>query len=190
MVPFNMLNVKDPVAFALQFIGQDWAAGFISLGAIVGITTVLIVMMFGQSRLFFAVSRDGLLPKGLSSVHPKTQVPLVSTWVTGILVALLAGFVPLDKLAELTSIGTLFAFATVSLGVAVLRKTRPDLKRGFRTPWVPVIPALAVIFCVYLMFQLSSFTWKGFFIWLVAGLIIYFTYGYRNSKLNLQKNKM
>ena len=184
MVPFNMLNVKDPVAFALQFIGQDWAAGFISLGAIVGITTVLIVMMFGQSRLFFAVSRDGLLPKGLSSVHPKTKVPLASTWVTGILVALLAGFVPLDKLAELTSIGTLFAFATVSLGVAVLRKTRPDLKRGFKTPWVPVIPALAVIFCVYLMLQLSSFTWNGFFIWLAAGLIIYFTYGYRNSKLN------
>lgn len=189
MVPFNMLNVKDPVAFALQFIGQDWAAGFISLGAIVGITTVLIVMMFGQSRLFFAVSRDGLLPKGLSSVHPKTKVPLASTWVTGILVALLAGFVPLDKLAELTSIGTLFAFATVSLGVAVLRKTRPDLKRGFKTPWVPVIPALAVIFCVYLMLQLSSFTWKGFFIWLAAGLIIYFTYGYRNSKLNLQRKK-
>ena len=189
IVPFTMLNVKDPVAFALQFIGQDWAAGFISLGAIVGITTVLIVMMFGQTRLFYAMSRDGLLPKGLSKVNMKTSVPLTSTWVTGILVALFAGFVPLDKLAELTSIGTLFAFATVSLGVAVLRKTRPDLKRGFKTPWVPLIPALAVIFCVYLMLQLSMFTWKGFFVWLILGLIIYAGYGYRHSKLNESTKK-
>lgn len=191
IVPFDMLNVKDPVAFALQLIGQDWAAGFISLGAIVGITTVLIVMMFGQTRLFYAMSRDGLLPKALSSIHQKTHVPLKGTLITGTLVALFAGFVPLDKLAELTSIGTLFAFATVSLGVAVLRKTHPELKRGFKTPWVPVIPALAVIFCVYLMLQLSSVTWIGFFIWLIIGLIIYFMYGYKNSLLNgnQQENK-
>jgi len=130
------------------------------------------------------MSRDGLLPKKLSSVSPKTKVPLPSTWTTGILVALFAGLVPLDKLAELTSIGTLFAFSTVSLGVAVLRKTRPEIKRGFKTPWVPVIPALAVIFCVYLMLQLSAFTWKGFVVWLVLGLIFYFSYGYRHSKLN------
>lgn len=189
IVPFDLLNVKDPVAFALQFIGQDWAAGFISLGAIVGITTVLVVMMFGQTRLFYAISRDGLLPKKLSSVHPKSQVPLTSTWVTGLLVALFAGLVPLDKLAELTSIGTLFAFATVSLGVAVLRKTQPELKRGFRTPLVPLIPILAVLFCGYLMLQLSSFTWQGFGIWLVIGLVIYFSYGYRNSNLNQMKLK-
>lgn len=189
IVPFHLLNVKDPVAFALQFIGQDWAAGFISLGAIVGITTVLIVMMFGQTRLFYAMSRDGLLPKSLAKINSKTRVPLTSTWVTGILVALFAGFVPLDKLAELTSIGTLFAFATVSLGVAVLRKTQPELKRGFKTPWVPLIPALAVIFCVYLMLQLSTFTWKGFLVWLVIGLVIYMVYGYRNSKLNDSRKK-
>lgn len=187
IVPYNMLNVKDPVAFALQFIGQDWAAGFISLGAIVGITTVLIVMMFGQTRLFYAMSRDGLLPSKLSAVHPRTKVPLPSTWTTGLLVALFAGFVPLDKLAELTSIGTLFAFATVSLGVAVLRRTRPDIERGFKTPWVPLIPALAIIFCVYLMLQLSAFTWKGFVVWLVIGLVLYFSYGYRNSRLNTVK---
>lgn len=184
IVPFDQLNVKDPVAFALMFIGQDWAAGLISLGAIVGITTVLIVMMFGQTRLFYAMSRDGLLPKGLSSVHPKTHVPTFSTRITGLLVALFAGFVPLDKLAELTSIGTLFAFSAVSLGVAVLRKTQPELKRGFRTPWVPVIPALAIIFCVYLMMQLSAFTWKGFLVWLIFGLIIYFAYGYKHSRLS------
>ncbi|AIE60028.1 amino acid permease [Bacillus methanolicus] len=189
IVPFNLLNVKDPVAFALQFIHQDWAAGFISLGAIVGITTVLIVMMFGQTRLFYSISRDGLLPKALSSVHPKSQVPVASTKMTALLVSIFAGFVPLDKLAELTNIGTLFAFAAVSLGVAVLRKTQPDLKRGFRTPLVPFIPAAAVILCVYLMIQLSAFTWLGFLVWLVIGLFIYFTYGYRNSKLNLEQTK-
>ncbi|PLR99839.1 amino acid permease [Bacillus sp. T33-2] len=187
IVPFNLLNVKDPVAFALEYIHQDWTAGFISVGAIVGMTTVLMMMMFGQSRLFYAISRDGLLPKGLSAVHKRTQVPIVSTWITGILVSLFAGLVPLDKLAELTSIGTLFAFASVSVGVVVLRKTRPDLKRGFKTPFVPVIPALAVIFCVYLMLQLSSFTWKGFFVWLLIGLIIYFMYGYKHSRLNETK---
>lgn len=187
IVPYELLNVKDPVAFALQFIHQDWAAGFISLGAIVGITTVLIVMMFGQTRLFYSISRDGLLPKALSSVHPKSQVPAASTKITALLVSIFAGFVPLDKLAELTNIGTLFAFATVSLGVAVLRKTQPDLKRGFRTPLVPFIPAVSVILCVYLMLQLSAFTWMGFLVWLTIGLVIYFTYGYRNSKLNHQQ---
>ncbi|UQD52031.1 amino acid permease [Bacillus methanolicus] len=189
IVPFNLLNVKDPVAFALQFIHQDWAAGFISLGAIVGITTVLIVMLFGQTRLFYSISRDGLLPKALSSVHSKSQVPVASTKMTALLVSIFAGFVPLDKLAELTNIGTLFAFAAVSLGVAVLRKTQPDLKRGFRTPLVPFIPTAAVILCVYLMIQLSAFTWLGFLVWLVIGLFIYFTYGYRNSKLNLEQTK-
>ncbi|PEJ56818.1 MULTISPECIES: amino acid permease [unclassified Bacillus (in: firmicutes)] len=184
IVPFSQLGVSDPVAFALTFIHQDWAAGFISLGAIIGITTVLIVMMFGQTRLFYAISKDGLLPGKLSKVNKKTQVPVTSTWVTGGLVAIFAGLIPLSKLAELTNIGTLFAFSAVSLGVLVLRKTRPELKRGFRTPWVPVVPVLAVVFCVYLMLQLSSFTWKGFAIWLVIGLVIYAAYGYKNSKLN------
>ncbi|KQL41270.1 amino acid permease, partial [Bacillus sp. FJAT-25509] len=156
---------------------------------IIGITTVLIVMMFGQTRLFYAISKDGLLPGKLSKVNKKTAVPVTSTWVTGGLVALFAGLIPLNKLAELTNIGTLFAFSAVSLGVLVLRKTRPDLKRGFKTPWVPVVPVLAVVFCVYLMLQLSTFTWKGFVVWLVIGLVIYITYGYKNSKLN-GKNKI
>lgn len=186
VVPFHMLNVKDPVSFALVVIGKDWAAGFISLGAIIGITTVLVVMMFGQTRLFFAMSRDGLLPNMLSKVNEKSKIPITSTWVTGILVALFAGFIPLDKLAELTSIGTLFAFSTVSIGVAVLRKTQPKVERGFRTPLVPIVPSLAVLFCVYLMLQLSAFTWKGFIVWLVIGLVIYSIYGYRNSKLNMK----
>lgn len=120
----------------------------------------------------------------MSKINLKTQVPLTGTWITGILVAIFAGFVPLGKLAELTSIGTLFTFATVSLGVAVLRVTRPELIRGFRTPWVPLIPALAIIFCIYLMIQLSAFTWTGFVVWLAIGLVIYISYGFRNRRLN------
>jgi len=190
IIPYTELNVKDPVSFALSFIHQDWAAGFVSLGAIIGITTVLMVMMFGQTRLFYAISKDGLLPKSLHKVSKKTHVPVTSTWVTSGIVAIFAGFVPLDRLAELTNIGTLFAFSTVSVGILVLRYTQPNLKRGFKTPFVPLIPSLAVIFCVYLMLQLSSFTWKGFVVWLVIGLIIYGVYGYKHSNLNQHKKSL
>ncbi|WP_445491892.1 amino acid permease [Niallia sp. 03133] len=188
IVPFTQLNVKDPVAFALSYINQNWAAGFVSLGAIIGITTVLMVMMFGQTRLFYAMSKDGLLPSAMKKVSSKSQVPIVSTWITSALVATFAGFVPLNQLAELTNIGTLFAFSAVSLGIIVLRLKQPNLTRGFKTPFVPVIPGLAIIFCVYLMMQLSTFTWKGFGIWLLIGLVIYISYGYRNSKLNNTAN--
>ena len=183
MVPYKLLNVPDAVAFALRYVNQGWAAYFISLGAIFGITTVLIVMMYGQTRLFYAMSRDGLLPKTFANISKKTQVPVQGTWITGALVAFFAGVVSLDKLAELVSIGTLFAFSSVCLGVIVLRKTKPDLKRGFRTPWVPVIPILGMIFCLFLMTQLQKTTWMGFVIWLVIGLIIYFSYGRNHSKL-------
>jgi APA family basic amino acid/polyamine antiporter len=183
MVPYKLLNVPDAVAFALRYVNQGWAAYFISLGAIFGITTVLIVMMYGQTRLFYAMSRDGLLPKAFANISTKTQVPVKGTWITGALVAFFAGVVSLDKLAELVSIGTLFAFSSVCLGVIVLRKTKPDLKRGFRTPWVPVIPILGMVFCVFLMTQLQKTTWFGFVIWLVIGLIIYFTFGRKHSNL-------
>jgi basic amino acid/polyamine antiporter, APA family len=184
IVPYTLLDVKNPVAFAIQFIHQDWAAGFISLGAIIGITTVLLVMMYGQTRLFFAISRDGLLPGALSKVGKKSQTPVISTWITGLFTAFFGGLVPLDKLAELTNMGTLSAFVVVSIGIVVLRKTQPDLKRSFRVPFVPWIPLLAVIFCVYLMLQLPAVTWMGFVVWLAIGLIVYFTYSHRHSKLN------
>jgi APA family basic amino acid/polyamine antiporter len=188
IVPYNQLDVKNPVAFALQYIHQDWAAGLISLGAIAGITTVLLVMLYGQTRLFYAMSRDGLLPKALSRVSPKTQTPVMNSWITAAMVATFAGFVPLDKLAELTNIGTLFAFIVVSIGVVILRKKQPDLPRAFKVPFVPWIPALAVLFCGYLTLQLPVTTWIGFGVWLVIGLIVYFSYGYKNSTLkNEQK---
>jgi basic amino acid/polyamine antiporter, APA family len=187
IVPYEQLNVKNPVAFALNYIHQDWVAGFISLGAIAGITTVLLVMMYGQTRLFYAISRDGLLPKVFSKINPTRQVPFVNTWITGVVVAIFAGVIPLNKLAELTNIGTLFAFITVSIGVLVLRKTQPHLKRAFRVPLVPVIPLLAVAFCGYLVLQLPRMTWMGFASWLAIGLVIYFVYGRKHSTLNYEK---
>jgi APA family basic amino acid/polyamine antiporter len=184
IVPYTELNVKNPVAFALNYINQDWVAGFISLGAITGITTVLLVMMYGQTRLFYAISRDGLLPKVFSKVNEKTKTPMVNTWVIALMVAFFAGVIPLGKLAELTNIGTLFAFIVVSLGVLVLRKTQPNLKRAFKVPFVPVIPILAILFCGYLALQLPETTWTTFAIWIGIGLVVYFIYGRRNSKLN------
>ncbi|SET30205.1 APC family permease [Paenibacillus sp. NFR01] len=184
IVPYQNLNVSDPVSYALRFVNQDMIAGLISVGAIAGMTTVLLVMLFGQTRLLFAISRDGLLPQSLSKVSGKTHTPVRSTWMVGGIIAVLTGFVPLDRLANLTSIGTLFAFLVVSLGVIVLRRTSPDLKRGFRVPWVPVIPILSALACGYLMYNLGRETWYGFLIWLVIGIVIYALYGYKRSNLN------
>ncbi len=184
IVPYQMLDVSDPVAFALEFVHLNGMAWIISLGAITGITTVLLVMMYGQSRLLYAMSRDGLLSPVFSKVSGKSQTPAVGTWIASIIIAFFAGFIPLGKLAELTNIGTLFAFAVVSIGVIVLRRTQPDLKRGFRVPFVPLIPILSAIGCVYLMLQLQGLTWIVFFGWLVVGLMIYFLYGKNRSLLN------
>ncbi|MFY0544341.1 amino acid permease [Brevibacillus sp. H7] len=184
IVPYTELNVKNPVAFALSYVQQDWVAGFISLGAITGITTVLLVMMYGQTRLFYAMSRDGLLPGIFSRVSEKKQVPRQSTWIVGALAAIFSGLVPLGKLAELTNIGTLFAFILVSIGVVILRRTNPELRRAFRVPLVPLIPILAVIFCGYLVISLPASTKIGFLIWLLIGSVIYFMYGRNHSKLN------
>ncbi|QAV26223.1 amino acid permease [Neobacillus thermocopriae] len=184
IVPYDQLGVKNPVAFALNYIQQDWVAGFISLGAITGITTVLLVMLYAQTRLFYAISRDGLLPSLFAKVSERKQVPLVNSWVTGIAVSVFAGVIPLNKLAHLTNIGTLFAFTTVAIGILILRKTEPNLKRSFMVPFVPVIPLLAVAFCTYLALQLPAMTWLSFGGWLAIGLVIYFLYGRKHSKLN------
>ncbi|UQZ37071.1 amino acid permease [Paenibacillus sp. PK3_47] len=184
IVPYQSLNVTDPVSFALRFVDQNLVAGLISIGAIAGMTTVLLVLLFGQTRLLFAISRDGLLPEVLSKVNAKTHTPVRSTWVVGGIIAVLTGFVPLDRLADLTSIGTLFAFLVVSLGVIVMRYSHPDLPRGFKVPWVPFIPLLSAAACGYLMYNLSSETWIGFLVWLAAGLLIYWLYGYKHSNLN------
>ncbi|MYM21999.1 amino acid permease [Duganella sp. FT135W] len=185
IVPFKeFLGIDHPVTLALQKAGENWFAGFVDLGAILGMTTVILVMAFGQTRIIYAMSRDGLLPKRLSEVHPRFHTPFFATWLVGIVFGILAALVPLNVLNELVNIGTLAAFSLVSIAIVILRKTRPDLKRAFRCPGVPVIPALAVIFCVTLMAYLSWFTWVAFGIWLAIGLVIYFTYARKNSALN------
>ncbi|EIJ80847.1 amino acid transporter [Bacillus methanolicus MGA3] len=184
IVPYKQLAVKNPVAFALNYINQDWVAGFISVGAIAGITTVLLVMMYGQTRLFYAISRDGLLPKVFSRIDKKKQTPVINSWLTCLVVSFFAGVIPLSKLAELTNIGTLFAFMTVSVGILYLRKANISSRKGFKVPFVPWIPILAFLFCGYLTLQLPSTTWISFVSWLVIGLVIYFVYGSKHSTLN------
>jgi APA family basic amino acid/polyamine antiporter len=185
IVPFmNFKGVDHPVSLALQYAGQDWIAGLVDLAAILGMSTVILVMAYGQTRILFAMSRDGLLPKKLSEVHPKYGTPFFATWMVGIIFGLIAAVVPLDVLAELVNIGTLAAFSLVSLAVIILRKKRPDLHRAFRCPGVPVIPALAIIFCITLMTFLSWHTWVAFVIWLLIGLVVYFGYARSRSLLN------
>jgi APA family basic amino acid/polyamine antiporter len=187
IVPYmNFKGVDHPVSLALQFAGQDWVAGFVDLAAILGMSTVMLVMAYGQTRILFAMSRDGLLPSKLSEVHPKYGTPYFATWMVGIVFGILAALIPLDVLAELVNIGTLAAFSLVSLAVIILRKKRPDLHRAFRCPGVPVIPALAIIFCVTLMTFLSWHTWVAFVIWLAIGLAVYFLYARQRSLLNQQ----
>ena len=185
IVPYQkFLGVDHPVSLALQYAGENWIAGFVDLGAILGMTTVILVMAFGQTRIIFAMSRDGLLPKRLSTVHPRFHTPFFATWLVGIVFGLIAATIPLNILAELINIGTLAAFTMVSVAVVVLRKKRPDLPRAFRCPGVPYVPALAVILCVGLMTFLSWVTWMAFSIWLAIGLVIYFGYARRRSLLH------
>ncbi|NYE59454.1 APA family basic amino acid/polyamine antiporter [Duganella sp. 1224] len=184
IVPFTkFLGVDHPVSLALQYAGENWVAGFVDVGAILGMSTVILVMAFGQSRVLYAMSRDGLLPKRLSALNGK-GTPIVSTWLVGIVFGLLGALVPLQVLGELANIGTLAAFCLVSVAVIVLRKQRPDLPRAFRCPGVPVVPALAIVFCGALMAFLSAITWIAFLIWLAIGLVVYFTYARHHSALN------
>jgi APA family basic amino acid/polyamine antiporter len=180
---YTELNVADPMAEALRGVGLDWAAGLVSVGAIAGLTTVVLILLMGQNRVLFAMSRDGLLPTGLAKVHPRFRTPWLISAVTGGVVALMAALIPLEVLAELVNIGTLFAFVLVSIGVLVLRRTQPDLPRAFRTPAVPLVPILAVLSCLFLMLNLEDKTWERFLLWLVPGLLIYFLYGRTHSRL-------
>ena len=187
IVPFMQFKgVDHPVSLALKYAGQDWVAGFVDLAAILGMSTVMLVMAYGQTRILFAMSRDGLLPAKLSTVHPKYGTPYFATWMVGIIFGLIAAVVPLVVLAELVNIGTLAAFSLVSLAVIILRKKRPDLHRAFRCPGVPVVPALAIIFCLALMSFLSWHTWVAFVVWLAIGLAVYFGYARSRSLLHKQ----
>jgi len=184
VVPYTHLNNAEPVAFVLREIGYNLGSALVGTGAIAGITTVLLVLMYGQTRIFFAMSRDGLIPKGICRIHPKHGTPHVITIVAGVIVAIIAGFTPIGIIAELTNIGTLFAFVVAAIGVWVLRLTKPDIDRPFRCPAVSVVAPLAVVSCSYLMYNLPGETWVRFFIWSGIGLAVYFAYSYRNSTLS------
>ncbi len=173
-------NVPNPVSFALQVAQMNWVAGFIDLGVVLGMLTVIFVMSYGQTRIIYAMSRDGLLPARLSKVHPKYATPFFTTWLVGIFFGLIGALVPLNMLAELINIGTLAAFSMVSIAVLILCRTHPELPRAFRCP---VVPVLAVASCLFLMINLQAVTWIAFVVWLVIGLCIYFLYSRRHSVL-------
>jgi APA family basic amino acid/polyamine antiporter len=183
MQNYRELSVDAPLADAFKATGHPWFAGFISFGAAVGLTTVCMILLLGQTRVFFAMSRDGLLPRFFSRVHPRYKTPHRPTILLGVIIAILAGFTPLTELAALVNIGTLFAFVVVAIGVVILRKSRPDLPRAFRTPWVPVIPILSVCASLWLMINLPAETWVRFGIWMAAGFLVYFLYGRTHSRL-------
>ncbi|MGI8738241.1 MAG: amino acid permease [Gammaproteobacteria bacterium] len=183
IAPYASLNVASPVAFALSQAGARWAAAVVSAGAIAGLTTVMLVMFYGQTRILFAMSRDGLLPPVFAQLNTKTRTPFRAIGVCGVTIALIAGFAPISAVAELVNIGTLAAFVLVSAGVIALRHQRPDLKRPFRAPFSPVIPVLGILFCLYLIFSLQYITWLGFAIWTALGLIVYFAFSRRHSAL-------
>jgi APA family basic amino acid/polyamine antiporter len=181
---YTDLDTAAPLAAAFRAVGQPFFADLITVGALAGLTTVMMILMLGQSRVAFAMSRDGLLPRPLSIVHPRFGTPYRITIIVGVVVAILAGVIPLAELAELVNIGTLFAFVLVSIGVVVLRRTRPDLPRSFRLPLMPLIPVLSLLACLVLMFFLTVETWLRFLAWMVLGLAVYFLYGRRRSRLH------
>ncbi len=184
IVPYTQLNVANPVAFAMQLINQGWIAGIISLGAVVGMMTVILVMMYGGTRLLLAFARDGLMPKTMSEISSKRKTPVKNTAIFTLIISIFAGFIPLDTLAEMVNMGTLIAFVFVSAGIIYLRKNKELPEGGFKVPFYPVIPIISLLLCIFLISQLSLNTWIACGVWFVIGLIIYFTYGKKHSKLN------
>jgi len=185
MQPYTDIDPDDaaPLATAFDEVGVEWIGNVISVGATIGLTVVVLILMMGQTRVAFAMARDGLLPRSLATVHPRFGTPYRLTAITGVGVALLSGFVDFATLGDLVSIGTLFAFMLVSVGVLILRRTRPELPRAFRTPAVTVVASLSVLLCFYLMLNLIGETWVRFLVWMAIGLAVYFLYGRSHSRL-------
>ncbi|MGA9341786.1 MAG: amino acid permease [Rhodanobacteraceae bacterium] len=185
MIPYAQLNVSHPVGYAVEQIPalKSWLAPLVELGALAGLSSVILVMMIGQPRIFYAMSKDGLLPEVFAKVHPRFKTPHVSTVITGVVGAILAGCLPIDILAELCNIGTLLAFMTVCIALPILRHTRPDLPRPFRTPLPMVTATLGAAGCLYLIYGLPIDTWVRLVIWTLIGIVVYLCYGHRRSKL-------
>ena len=188
MVSYTELNVAAPVAYAMEKVGAPhWVRIAIDLGAVLGLASVILVMLLGQSRVFYSMSRDGLLGQWASSVHPKFRTPYISTIFTGIAVGLATGMLPLQLLGQLVNIGTLLAFVLVCAGVLILRRTRPDLARPFKTPWVPFVPIMGILCCLGLMLTLPGDTWLRLIVWLIIGFAIYFGYSRHHSVLQREQ---
>ena len=185
MQHYSDIDPEDaaPLATAFDAVGVEWMGNLIAIGACIGLTVVVMILMLGQTRVAFAMARDGLLPVGLAKVHPTWRTPYKITLITGLAVAALSGFVGLETLAHLVNIGTLFAFILVSVGVVILRRTRPDLPRSFKVPAAPLVATLAVLLCLYLMLNLTGDTWVRFGIWMALGFVVYFLYGKRHSRV-------
>jgi len=182
MVPYDKINIDAPVSDAFRQAGLPWAQLLISVGAVAGITSVLLVMMLSQPRIFLAMARDGLLPQGFfGAVHPRFRTPWKSTILTGICVAIMGALLPLRILAELVNIGTLLAFVIVCAAVLIMRRTHPEVPRPFRVAFVPLVPVLGILSCLLLMFSLPAENWLRLVIWLAVGLVIYFAYGKKHS---------
>jgi APA family basic amino acid/polyamine antiporter len=192
MAHFTELDVPHPVFVAIDKAGDSlrWLGYFVNIGAIAGLASVVLVMLMGQPRIFYAMSRDGLLPPVFGKVHPRFRTPYITTIVTGAIAALVAGFFPIALLGELVSIGTLLAFVIVCVGIIVLRRARPDIPRPFRTPLVPFVPIMGVLICFGMMAFLPGDTWVRLLVWMGIGLLIYFAYGRSHSKLAGQSRTM
>src|SRR5690349_13667147 len=177
IVPYTKLNVADPIAVGIEATGLTWFSPVVKVSALFGLFSTMLVQLLGQTRIFYSMSRDGLLPPLFGRVHPKFRTPHLSTLVTGIIVAVAAGLLPLSTLSQLVSMGTLLAFTLVCIGIIILRKTAPDLERPFRTPGMPWVPALGALACVVQMVGLPWETWARLIIWLVLGMVVYVAYG-------------
>jgi APA family basic amino acid/polyamine antiporter len=186
---YTKLNVGDAMSYALQSVGQSFTASIISVGAIIGILAVMFAYTYGGSRILFSMSRDGLLPKPFSKINQKTDVPVLSTWIVGITGSLMTGLVDLKQLADVANITLIGTFLLVSLSVVILRKSQPNLKRNFKVPLVPFLPMLSIVFCLFLMFNLSKATWLYFGAWLALGTAVYFAYSRKHSILQNQNNQ-
>jgi APA family basic amino acid/polyamine antiporter len=183
LVPYTQLNVPDPVVVGMRVTGQQWATFLVELGALLGLATVMLVMLMGQSRVFYSMSRDGLLWPWASAIHGRFRTPYISSIVVGFFVAILAMLFPLSVLDQMTSVGTLLAFVLVSAGVMVMRRTHPELNRPFRTPLVPLVPILAILFSGALIVTLPLATQIRLVVWLLIGFVVYFSYGRKHSKV-------